>query len=91
MFASLGPGDVEMDLTVVDNRELEAMWAYWVTHTHGQYVSKMLAPDFCEALANIATDEFLIGLDEAEAMPRLGKRTKLHLPHAGGDRGCIGG
>jgi hypothetical protein len=42
-------------------------------------VSKMLAPDFCEALANIATDEFLIGLDEADAMPRLGKRTKLHL------------
>jgi hypothetical protein len=79
MFASLGIGDDATDLRIVEDRDPEAMWAYWVTHTHSQYVGNMLAPDFADAVTNLSVDEFLIGLEEAGAMPRLGKRTKLHL------------
>ncbi|HYN50882.1 MAG TPA: hypothetical protein VES62_08140 [Thermoleophilaceae bacterium] len=35
--------------------------------------------DYSEALTNIAVDEFPIGLNEADAMPKIRKKTKLHL------------
>jgi hypothetical protein len=92
MLASTAPQGEEkgMNPAVVEGRDLEAMWAFWVTNSHSGYAGKIMAPDFSDAVTTISEAEFLTDLDEADAMPKLGKRTKLHLlARAYGEAGVL--